>query len=291
MCLILEVKTKFVNQMFLSGLIVLAIALLFKVKGNSRITIALYAFWNSPLAIRLVWLFLSIICIVLLSAFNDPVFCTGSDNNGGTTPTHISTSISNKSVSDTPISLNFNFTTTLKTGATAAGLGYGIAKVVKTVPPASKAGVAVALSAVVGATVVASKALSRPWGPFLGVPMPVEGGGSNNSNNSSISEFALRSKTGGDGASSVIEFISDEQQLVFACIIFCGVALWMFVGLLLNLALLRFGDWILPRIADRPILMRLYRYYSVSSTTLIVILSLIIIYSLAFTLFILYRLY
>nr|YP_003875540.1 hypothetical protein GlirM_p20 [Rhizophagus irregularis]AJK91354.1 hypothetical protein [Rhizophagus aggregatus]ADM94795.1 hypothetical protein [Rhizophagus irregularis]AFN42446.1 hypothetical protein [Rhizophagus irregularis]AFN42508.1 hypothetical protein [Rhizophagus irregularis]AGA14219.1 hypothetical protein [Rhizophagus irregularis] len=276
MCLILEVKPKFVNQMFLSGLIVLAIALLFKVKGNSRITIALYAFWNSPLAIRLVWLFLSIICIVLLSAFNDPVFCTGSDNNGGTTPTHISTSISDKSVSDTPISLNFNFTTTLKTGATAAGLGYGIAKVVKAVPPASKAGVAVALSAVVGATVVASKALSR---------------GSNNSNNSSISEFALKSKTGGDGASSVIEFISDEQQLVFACIIFCGVALWMFVGLLLNLALLRFGDWILPRIADRPILMRLYRYYSVSSTTLIVILSLIIIYSLAFTLFILYRLY
>nr|AHX00146.1 hypothetical protein [Rhizophagus irregularis] len=175
MCLILEVKPKFVYQMFLSGLIVLAIALLFKVKGNSRITIALYAFWNSPLAIRLVWLFLSIICIVLLSAFNDPVFCTGSDNNGGTTPTHISTSISNKSVSDTPISLNFNFTTTLKTGATAAGLGYGIAKVVKAVPPASKAGVAVALSAVVGATVVASKALSR---------------GSNNSNNSSISEFA-----------------------------------------------------------------------------------------------------
>jgi hypothetical protein len=140
MCLILEVKPKFVNQMFLSGLIVLAIALLFKVKGNSRITIALYAFWNSPLAIRLVWLFLSIICIVLLSAFNDPVFCTGSDNNGGTTPTHISTSISDKSVSDTPISLNFNFSfsrrnyidlekPTLKTGATAAGLGYGIAKV------------------------------------------------------------------------------------------------------------------------------------------------------------------
>lgn len=209
MCLILEVKPKFVNQMFLLGLIVLAIALLFKVRGNSRITIALYAFWNSPLAIRLVWLFLSIICIVLLLAFNDPVFCTGSDNNGGTTPTHISTSISNKSVSDTPISLNF--TTTLKTG--------------------------------------------------------------------------------GDGASSVIELISDEQQLVFACIIFCGVALWMFVGLLFSLALLRFGDWILPRIADRPILMRLYRYYSVSSTALIVILSLIIIYSLAFTLLILYRLY
>jgi hypothetical protein len=157
MCLILEVKPKFVNQMFLSGLIVLAIALLFKVRGKSRITIALYAFWNSPLAIRLVWL--SIICIVLLSAFNDPVFCTGSDNNGGTTPTHISTSISNKSVSDTPISLNFNFTTTLKTGATAAGLGYGIAKVVKAVPPASKAGVAVALSAVVGSAVT--------WAPLL----------------------------------------------------------------------------------------------------------------------------
>jgi|tagenome__1003787_1003787.scaffolds.fasta_scaffold20887829_1 hypothetical protein len=273
--------------MFLSGLIVLGIALLFKVRGSSRITIALYAFWTSPLAIRLVLLFLSIICIVLLSAFVDPVLCAGeqggSDNNGGTTPTHISTSNSNKSVSDTPISLNLNFTTTLKGGATAAGLGYGIAKVVKAVPPASKAGVAVALSAVVGATVVASKALSRGSNSSYDTPIF--------SNNPSIPEFALRSKTGGDGASSVIQFISDEQQLVFACIIFCGVALWMFVGLLLNLALLRFGDWILPRIADRPILMRLYRYYSVSSTTLIVILSLIIIYSLAFTLFILYRLY
>jgi hypothetical protein len=134
--------------MFLSGLIVLGIALLFKVRGSSRITIALYAFWTSPLAIRLVLLFLSIICIVLLSAFVDPVLCAGeqggSDNNGGTTPTHISTSNSNKSVSDTPISVNLNFTTsfsrgdyvilekpTLKGGATAAGLGYGIAKVVK----------------------------------------------------------------------------------------------------------------------------------------------------------------
>lgn len=119
--------------MFLSGLIVLGIALLLKVRGSSRITIALYAFWISPLAIRLVLLFLSIICIVLLSAFVDPMFCDGegSDNNGGITPTHISTSISNKSVSDTPISLNLNFTTTLKGGVTAAGLGYGIAKVVK----------------------------------------------------------------------------------------------------------------------------------------------------------------
>jgi hypothetical protein len=269
--------------MFLSGLIILGIALLFKVKSSSRIIIALYAFWNSPLTIRLV--LLSIICIVLLSTFFDPVFCAseGSDNNGSITSTHINTSISNKSVSDTPFSLNLNFSTTLKSGATAAGLGYGIAKVVKAVPPASKAGVAVALSAVVGATVVASKALSRNSNNSYNTPIF--------SNNSSISEFVLKSKTGGNGASSIIEFISDEQQLVFACIIFCGVALWMFIGLLLNLALLRFGDWILPRIADRPILMRLYRYYSVSSTTLIVILSLIILYSLAFTLFILYRLY
>jgi hypothetical protein len=273
--------------MFLSGLIVLGIALLFKVRGSSRITIALDTLNTSPLAIRLFLLSFSFICMVLLSAFVDPVFCAGeqggSDNIGGTTPTPPSTSNSNKSVSDStpPISLNLNFTTTIKGAATAAGLGYGIAKVVKAIPPASKAGVAVALSAVAGATVVASKALS---------------GGSNSSNDSSTSSnnssiSGSKGQGGSDVASSVMEFISDEQQLVFACIIFCGVALWMFVGLLLNLALLRFGDRILPKIADRPFLMRLYHYYSVSSTTLIVIMSLIILYSLVFTLYILYRLY
>ncbi|GBC09316.1 hypothetical protein RclHR1_08760012 [Rhizophagus clarus] len=50
---------------------------------------------------------------ILLSAFVDPVFCVGegSDNNVSITPTHINTSIS----------LNLNFTTTLKSGVTAAG--------------------------------------------------------------------------------------------------------------------------------------------------------------------------
>lgn len=159
-----------------------------------------------------------------------------------------------------------------KYGATTASAGYGIAKVVKAVPSASRPGW-LSLSAVASATYLAPQALQ---------------GGYNSSRNSpgfSNTPFAPGSGGQGDSgsASSIMEFISDEQQLVFACIIFCGVALLMFVRILLNLAWLRFGDRILSRIADRPLLMRLYRCYSISSVAMIIIMSLIILYSLAFT--------
>lgn len=168
-----------------------------------------------------------------------------------------------------------NVYVSLTEAAKATGIGYGAAKMIQACPPNSRLAATIGLGSVTAASQLVSKALEKANNSDTDSP---KGGGNINS---SLEWDIFNS----------IDSMNPELVLLYCCLLFMILALYFFIGLLVNVVV---GMYLksdrFKRLEKNKVINYLYRWLNYSNYTLVIIISFIILYSLTINMFILFYL-